>query len=296
MAPPYGPLAAFGASVSWAYATTRYTRAAREVGSTRVNFARVLVAFPTFALIALARGRSLSEGFDASRLGWLLLSVLSSYALADSVFFVAAARVGVTTALSIASVYPLWAALFGTIADGEPLGPLRLAGMALAICGVVWLVRERGDGADGPARRRVGVGLLLSALTSLLWAANSVAVKRASTDLDTLTVNAVRYGLALVLLGPQLRIARAKGLPSRPAHGWRPLLPAIVADAVVGSSCYVYGLSHTDLAVGATLSALAPVISAPVAIHAGEERWNARRFAAVMLTVAGVSVLVSARA
>src|SRR5258706_5175932 len=145
MAAVVGPLAAFRASVTWAYATTRYSRVSREVGSARVNLTRALTALPVFLLLhALLGSSSLLNGVGLLRAGWLLLSVVSSYALADSLFFTASRRVGVTTALSIASTYPLWAALWGTLVESEPFGPQRALGTLLAVSGVVWLVRLAG--------------------------------------------------------------------------------------------------------------------------------------------------------
>jgi drug/metabolite transporter (DMT)-like permease len=293
-----GPVAAFGASVTWAYSTARYARVSRDVGSARVNFARVLVALPVFGIAQLLlRGPRVQDGVTGARAAWLLVSVVSSYALADSVFLTAARRVGVTTALSIASTYPLWAALWGMLLAGEPLGWQRASGTCLAVGGVVWLVQlasARGDGTKAVVQRD-RVGLMLALATSLLWAANSISVKRGSEGLSILQVNSIRYAMALALLSPQALRKPAPGLTAAPSGGWLPVLPAILADAVLGSTCYVYGLSHTDLAVGATLSSLAPLLSVPVAVVLGEERWNARRFAAVLLTVGGVIVLVSSR-
>lgn len=293
-----GSFAAFGASMTWAYSTARYARVSRDVGSVRVNFARALVALPVFASgQLLLRGPRVLDGVTSAQAAWLLLSVISSYALADSVFLTAARRVGVTTALSIASTYPLWAALWGALLAGESLGWQRAAGICLAVGGVVWLVQlasARGDGAKALVQRD-RVGLLLALATSILWAANSISVKRGSDGLDVWQVNTIRYTMALALLTPQVLRKAKGGLRAAPSGGWLPVLPTILADAVVGSSCYVYGLSHTDLAVGATLSSLAPLLSVPVAVVLGEERWSARRFAAVLLTVTGVIVLVSSR-
>ena len=66
------------------------------------------------------------------------------------------------------------------------------------------------------------------------------------------------------------------------------------AEACIGSSLFVYGLAHTDLAVGATLSSVAPLLSVPFALVYREERWSGSRFAAVTATVAGVIALVVA--
>lgn len=304
MTPLFGPAAAFAASVTWAFASAQYARASREVGSVRVNFARVRTVLPIYVVAGLLlpwlRGQPLAEGFTPGRNAWLFLSVVSSYALADSLFFTAARRVGYTTALSIGCVYPLWAALWGVAIDGEPFGPARAVGTLLCVSGVVALVRMAGKaqrdalGAQ-PATGRSGdgVGLLLAFVTSLLWAANSVSVKRGSVGLDIWQANVIRYSMALVLLAPQLWFGAARRSPAAPTGGWWPLLPAIIADAFLGSLFYVYGLTHTDLAVGSTLSSLAPLISVPIALVMGEERWNARRFAAIVATVAGIAVLVS---
>jgi len=73
---------------------------------------------------------------------------------------------------------------------------------------------------------------------------------------------------------------------------YRGLIVPSLLEAFVGSSLFVYGLAHTDLAVGATLSSLAPLLSVPFALFYGEERWSPPRFAAVTATVAGVIILI----
>lgn len=287
-----GPVAAFTASITWAFATTRYSRVSREVGSARVNLARAIVATSGFAALRLATGGGpLMSGLTMGAASWLVLSIVCSYALGDSLFLTASRRVGVTTALSIASTYPLWAALWGTVIDREPLGPLRGAGMLLAVGGVMWLVQlGRGDGAE--ANRRDWGGVVLSLVTSLLWAFNSIGIKRGSVGMNLLDVNVFRFGAAFLLLLPQIRLPSERRRAASPGGGWRSLFPALLVDCVLGSLAYVYGLAHTDLAVGATLSSLAPLISVPFAIAAGEDRFDARRLAAIAATVSGVALLV----
>jgi drug/metabolite transporter (DMT)-like permease len=287
-----GPAAAFTASVTWAFATTRYSRASREVGSARVNLARSVVATSGFALLRFFQGgEQVFSGMTTNAAGWLLGSIVCSYALGDSLFLTASRRVGITTALSIASTYPLWAALWGTVIDHEPLGLTRGAGMLLAVGGVMWLVQL---GHKGPVRRdrRDWGGVGLSLVASVLWALNSISLKRGSVGMNLLDVNVFRFGAAFVLLLPQTLLPSARALASAPRGGWRALLPALLVDCMLGSLSYVYGLAHTDLAVGATLSSLAPLISVPFAITSGEERFDARRSAAIVTTVAGVALLV----
>ena len=289
-----GPLAALASSVTWAYASTRYAQASRDVGSSRVNLARALCVVPIYFVVTLLqRGGGIFDGVTPPKVAWLFASVLCSYAIADNLFFTAARRLGISTALSIASTYPLWAAVVGAIFGGEPFGPLRAGGTLLCVGGVIALVRlgPMAKASAEPHRTDV-LGVVLAFIASILWAGNSISVKHGAVDLSAWQANAIRYAIALVLLCAQVGFARTPPARKAPMAGWLWLVPAILTDALCGSMFYVYGLSHTDLAVGSTLSSLAPLISVPVAIAVGEERWSAPRFLAVTTTTIGVVVLI----
>lgn len=292
-----GALGALGSSFTWAFASARYAQASRVAGAARVNLLRALTVAPLYAAYALAtRGPSHAvDGISRGVVGWLTVSVLCSYAIADNLFFAAAQRVGVSTSLSIASIYPMWSAIYGAAVRGEALSPLRVGGMVLCIGGVIALVRlARGSRAEAAVMRVDGWGLLLAFFTSFLWAGNTISIKLGGDGLDVAQVNATRFTIAAVLLGAQI-VALRPPAPTRPLRSvWVGLLPAIGADAVCGSIFYVYGLAHTDLAVGATLSSLSPLISVPFAIALGEERWSTPRALAITATVGGIALLVGA--
>ena len=61
-----GAAAALGSSVTWAYASTRYAQASRDVGSQRVNLARATVVLPIYlAILVLLKGmQSVEKGKD----------------------------------------------------------------------------------------------------------------------------------------------------------------------------------------------------------------------------------------
>lgn len=290
-----GALAALGSSFTWAYASAHYATASRTVGSVRINLMRVLVAAPIYCIgAALLHGRAATAPMVPDKIGWLAASVLCSYGFADILFFSAARMLGITTALAIASVYPLWSALAGALVGGEPFGLQRAAGVLLCTGGVVALVRlssHQREEHHGSA----ALGFVFALLTSMLWAGNTFSVKRGAVGLDVWQANAIRYSVAVLFLLPSALLQRNK-IPwsTRPEGGFAKLLPAIFADCILGSILFVYGLSHADLATGATLSSLAPLISVPVAIALGLERWSAARAAAIAITVAGALILVLA--
>jgi drug/metabolite transporter (DMT)-like permease len=288
MKTPLAAAAALGSSATWAYASARYAITSREVSPVRLSLTRMLMAWPAFVLLEAIDG-SLGHGVGPRQLGWLALSTLCSYALADNLFFSAARRIGVSSALAIASTYPLWSALKGTVVDGEPFGPARAAGTLLCVGGVATIVKLGGSGEA--ARRGDRFGVVLAIATSFLWAGNTIAIKAGSVGLSLWTVNTLRYGLAICLLSGLVAAGRAPGA-TRPARGWLPILPAVLLDCLLGSVFFVYGLRASDLAVGATLSSLAPLLSLPFAIRLGAERLTPAKILAVVTTVAGI-VLVA---
>lgn len=290
MTSPLGAAAALGSSCTWAYASTRYAVAAREVSPVRVNLFRMIYALPFFVAGGLWTG-TLGRGLTLRHLGLLLVSTLCSYAFADNVFFAAARRIGVSSALAIASSYPLWAALKGTLIDHQPFGPARAVGTALCVGGVVAIIRLREPPlGDAAPRDRRGVPLAIA--TSVLWAGNSISIKAGAAGLSLPTVNAVRYAMAIAILGALVVAGRAAGARG-PVGGWRSLAPAMVLDSLLGSVLFIYGLRETDLAVGATLSSLAPLVSLPIAVWLRVERLSPAKVVAVAVTVGGIALLAS---
>jgi drug/metabolite transporter (DMT)-like permease len=294
-----GALAAVASAALWAFASTRYAQASRAVGSARVNLTRASTVLPIFAVATLVttRGHVLA-GIDGTRAAWLGVSVLCAYGFADNVFFAAARRVGITTALAIASSYPLWAAVVGVVWRGEKFGLVRTGGTLLCVGGIIALIVmspravEEHEHAHS-TRREAREGIALALLTSVLWAGNTVSVKLGGSGITAWHANLIRFLIAWPIL------AATSALTTRPSkddavarRAYRSLVPVSLAEACVGSSLFVYGLAHTDLAVGATLSSLAPLMSVPFALLYREERWSLPRFTAVTATVAGVVILI----
>jgi drug/metabolite transporter (DMT)-like permease len=283
-----GALAAFTASITWAFASTRYSAVAKTHGAVPVGIARAIMASVLWLTLLL-----FTDGIGSLRvIGWqqalaLIGSIVCSYALGDRVFFAASAQIGVPSALAIATIYPLWAALFGTFVRHEPLGPRRILGIACCLAGVsavLWMSR-------GPERARsLWLGGVLALLTSLFWAGNAILLKQSTDGLSVYQANGFRYTFGVLLLLAQLRPGQAKVAP---LSLLRELRMPLLVDTGIGSMCFVYGISHTDLALGATLSSLSPLVALPVAVWMRTEHVTMGKAAAVCLTLGGVILLVT---
>jgi drug/metabolite transporter (DMT)-like permease len=139
----------------------------------------------------------------------------------------------------------------------------------------------------------------MALLTSLFWAGNTYTIRRGSGELPFLVINSLRYliGLAVLAAGlvllPRSSPGLRSGSPGRTGSSLSPrFLLTILIEAFGGSSIFVYGLAHSDLSVAAPLSSLAPLFSVPIGLALHTETLNARRVAAIVITVAGVVLLV----
>ncbi len=308
-----GPLAAFGASFTWAVGVLAYSKLSERHPAYIVNFYRILVGLPFFLIAGIfIRGNFAEQwnGLSTEQINWALVAVLSSYAFGDSLFLMASKRMGGPGALAIASVYPLWSALGGLIFRGETLSLLKIVGILIVITGSITVIlsdRRPKDLVpptprlqDVPKRRRflpntgsVGFGVFLALMTSLCWASNSVAIAKVGMNLDAFFVNALRLGIAFFL-------CPLVGMVMHGIKSFRPLkrqeflgnLPVIAIESIGGPFLYVFGLSHSTLAVGAVLTSVAPVISVPLALLLGREVFNLRKIFGVFSVVAGVWLLL----
>ena len=297
-----GPLCALLSSVTWAIGSARYSLLSRSHSAFAVNFARGLFALPLFAAMAFVETGSWSGGLSAfaalraPHLGWFALSMVASYGLGDVLFLSSTRILGIPTALAIASSYPLWTAGAARFFRGEQLAPLQGLGLALAVLGVILVILNspglRGTEGALKAPALLRKGLALAFLTSIMWALNSFSVSQGGRELSVPVSNTVRMAFALVLSAGFGRIFMPEAPVLLPRKVMISSLSIFALEAFGGSYFYMYGLTHSPLAVGATLSSLAPVMAVPVSLVLGLEKFSIYRTLAICIVAVGVSFLL----
>ena len=312
------PTCAFGSAVTWAVASVGYSSLSKEYSVFSLNFARAMIALPLCVVSAFL----VSGGYDSGLLSyqslnlqnfeWLGLSMVASYGLGDASFFLSTRYLGVLSALAISSCYPIWTIFMGSLYSAEDVSLLQLCGVGVTILGLITVILNRSRTNNEPSASGLSGGLSgdlsgtsaglkkwslflgvgLATFASILWAINSFATAKGGMGIITPVGNTVRMMFALFLtagLGRFLTPASSLVLPRRIL---RKFFWVFVLEAFAGSYMYVYGMSNSSLAVGATLSSLSPVVSVPVAVLFGIEKFSILRTLGVCITVAGVSLLV----
>lgn len=309
-----GTIAAFMSSVTWATGVLAYSRLSSSYPAYIINLHRILIGFPAACLmLTLMGGWQVSlQAMNVSLVGWAVIVVLSSYALGDALFLMATKHIGAPAALAIASIYPLWSALWGALLERQALDFTKLMGVLLIVAGVVAVILSGAKNEDlVPAspvlyestshskwrkkfwKSQRFLGVMLAMFASFGWAMNAIAVAKLGVHLNAMFVNVLRLGIALVLcpvIGVMMNGKRSFRLISRKA--FLPFLPAFAFECICGPFFFVYGLSHASLAIGSTLSSLAPAISVPVAVALGHERFSKLKTSGVCAVAVGTWLLL----
>jgi len=129
----------------------------------------------------------------------------------------------------------------------------------------------------------------LLALMTLIWGINYIVIKAAFRVFTPLSFNAVRFALAAVAVA---LVAWASGA-RRPA---RRDLVRLSLLGVLGNTCYqlcyIEGMARTRAGNAALIMAAVPVLTAVTSHLLGQERLRWRDVAGLVLSTAGIGILV----
>ncbi|HLP07052.1 MAG TPA: EamA family transporter [Opitutaceae bacterium] len=285
-------------------------RAASLLGAVPANCLRLLLA----TVLLGAWSYFFGHGFGGGS-GWFFASGLCGFGLGGLLMFQALPRAGANLATLVVQCGSAVVALLleWTWLDAVPTGP-RLACIAVILAGVVIGVAPQNFPRFG--RGELLLGVLLAGLSAVGQGAGQVlsrkafAVLRATgadADPGTVTFERVLAGLlvAMVALAYARSVGSHRGAtrePVRPrdfppATALRAAMPWVVGNAltgpVLGVTCLQWALSQPQLHAGVTQSivALAPLLTAPLALGFGEELPRGRYFAGALLAVGGTAAL-----
>jgi drug/metabolite transporter (DMT)-like permease len=148
-----GELLAIGSAVAWAL-TSIAMRPIAGRALWRSSVLRMVLCTLLLGAYAWPTG-ALERVLAAPPVAWALLlgSTLCSMAIGDSLYFLAAARIGVARALPIASAFPLLSTIGAVVLLGEVLTLPLVLGSALVVLAVALIggERARGGGRTTPS-------------------------------------------------------------------------------------------------------------------------------------------------
>ena len=280
-----GELLAIGSAIAWAF-TTIAMRPIAGQALWRSSVLRMLVCTALVAAYAWPTG-ALARIVDAPPIAWLwlLASTLCSMVVGDSLYFMAAARIGVARALPIASSFPLLTTIGAVLTLGETPTAALIVGSLLVVLAVALI---GGDRVRGGGRTDL-LGLLLAGLAACLWASSGLLLGQALRLLDPIATNMIRFPVAAILFTVYVAAVRPAEILTQKLV-WLSLVAAV--GTLASASLFLAGIEAAGVARGVALNALSPVFSAILAAALLRERVSRRTAIGIVSSVLGTVLLV----
>jgi drug/metabolite transporter (DMT)-like permease len=249
--------ALFGGAV--AIGTSALLVKVSETGPVSTGFWRVFLALPVFwAWVWFERRHSRPTAHAHSNLG---LIALAGFCFAGdlAVWHWSIVLTSVANATLLANCAPIFVALAAWLFMRKQLRPVFIAGLAMAVAGMVLLLR--GDFAHGGTAL---VGDALGLVTAMFYAAYQLTVTRAR---DTVSTARLMAGSGLVSAAILLPIALVSGEQFLPhgTYGWSILVALALISQAGGQSLIAYAMAHLPATFSSVGLLLQPVVAATLA-------------------------------
>jgi drug/metabolite transporter (DMT)-like permease len=290
-----GELIALLSALLWAIASVLLTMGAKRLHVLPLNLVRCVVSTAFFwALLPFYGGFKALATIPPGAWLWLVVSVLGLLVVGDTLYFRSLDLAGVSWAMPVASINPLWAVLLAALFVDEPLSWSLLLGALLVVVGVTLLNKPTGQASNGqtiaPQARRTG--LLLAFAVSILWAGGQVALKPATAEMTSVVANSVRQPMGmLMLLGLNLTQGRLCELKKVDRKSWLVILVASFIGTGVGTLLFIMAIQISGAGRTAILTSTAPLLAMPFSMLWLRERPGRWTVAGTLLTVVGVGLV-----
>ena len=240
-----------------------------------------LAGLTLMVVIVAARGHALPDGVLLPALAAGVLSIVSVAASYQALAIGVMCIIGPIISLSVA--VPVIVGL----AAGERPSLVQLAGIGIALGGVVLASREKSAGTCHQATSRASVGYAV--LTAVVWGVVMVLyAKGGESDafwtvlISRLTTTAILLA-AFVVARPTLRLTRAAVAP----------ILAIGVFEVAGNQLFAVAASLGYLSIASVLSSIYPIFVIALAYVFLRERLSRTQQLGVVTALAGVALIAA---
>lgn len=301
-----GTTAAVGTAMSWAICVFPFTAASNRLGAAALNHLRLLMAVAMLTLLIVIIYHDFRALFglpQPEQWLWMGASGVLGLALGDYFAFRAFSLVGPRLTTVFNTISPGAALLVGLFLLGETVNGVGLAGMAITLAGVVWIILEQPQKAapvvQGVIRRR---GILFAVLSALCQGTGLALAKKgmdvaAAHPLHPVHVAWIRMVVATGTLYIVTTISGRWKTVHAPifqnsgkAIGYAFL--GSLFGPVLGVSLSMAATAHIQVSVAQTIFSLVPVLVLLITFATRQEKITVRSILASLLAVAGVVILV----
>jgi drug/metabolite transporter (DMT)-like permease len=284
------------ASLGWAGSSVILKFLTTKVDTVTINTLRLWTGTSLLLIFVIFSGRYTALfDFQARSLVYVATSGILAMAIGDTVYIKSLALLDASIAFPIAQcAFVLFSGFAAVIWFDEPYTWITLIGAALIIGGI-YLIATGGKTRPIDFQSLSLAGVSVTLIAAAFWAAAAIAVKIGSEDLDVFVVAAVRISVATVVL-TLLTVLRRKTQAIRLAqYDARTLLLGATAGLLtygIAGVAFVYAIQTIGAGKSVLLTSTAPLFALPLAILFLKERPTTWTFAGVVISIAGVYLVV----
>ncbi|MEM2869484.1 MAG: DMT family transporter [Thermoplasmata archaeon] len=299
----FGEGAALAASVLWTFTSLAFTVASRRIGPFAVNMWRMLFASGLLLISHIAILGSPAPAANGAQWLYLSLSGVIGLAIGDLGYFASLMIIGPRRGTLLMAINPIFSVVLGIFALRELLSAWTIAGIALTLAGVSWVILEREENSFEPAlsRRQKALGVMAGVVGSAGQGVGLVLSKYGMINasdtgpLSPLSASLIRMLAATIFFALFVSLTGRLG-KMREALGDRKGMGMTAAGTLIGPFLGVWismvAVANADAGVAATLMSLMPVFVIPVVWVVYGQRTSARGILGALVAFSGVAVLM----
>jgi drug/metabolite transporter (DMT)-like permease len=282
-----GELFSLASALAWAFGVILYARLGRRIDPLALNLRKNVVVL--LMMLPLLAWRGVPPHVPALDVAIAVASGAIGIALADTLYFRALNEIGAGRIGVIGNLFSPFVIVLSYLFLGERLTALQLAGFALVSAGVVVVQPPAPDAGA----RRFGRGVAYGALAVLLMATAIVLVKRVLERNDLFWISTLRLAGGVVLMAPLAWWQRARGDGAAlDRRDWLLLVAAAFVGQMLSMLLWLAGYKYTSASVAAILNETASAFIVLLAWLFLREPLTPRRVIGVVLTLAGVVLML----
>ncbi len=302
-----GELAAILTTLVWSIGIFPFTEASKRLGSNPLNHFRLVVAIILlWVLLAAYYGLGISDLFlqpDWKQWLWLGLSGIMGLTIGDYFAFRSMELLGARLSSAFSTLSPVAALLFGLLFLSEDINVWGILGLVVTVGGVLWLGLSKGGTAAGHlSAADVRLGIVAAVLSPVCQGIGLVFSKLAfDVEGAEALLPAHAAWMRMVCAGGSLylftvmrgswRIIHAPLLENRDGGLIYGLAGAFFGP-FLGMCLSMYTVSKLDASVAQTIFSLVPVFVTLGAMIFYRERVSLLAWMAMLISIAGVLVIV----
>ena len=280
-------------ALTWAVGSIMMRDLSRKLDPITLNAPRTLVGGLLMLAVVWISGRQVGyAAITPLQLFFMLGSMAVGGGLGDALYVTSLARIGVSRAFPIASIYPALTLVLGVLLLGEPISPGIVGGLVLVMTGVVLISRITGT-VTGPEHHATAGGVSLALGAAACWAISMLMIAPGIEGHDAILVASVRVpALSLVLWAITLARGSWRRLGTLSRRDWVILLVGGLIGWGLGSMLFVLTVALVGPTQAAILTSTSPMFALPLSALLLRERLSRRVWVGTLLTICGV-ILVS---